>query len=578
MHCILDHCKWISANDGTPCRVSVTASAGRTYALYLACTGSYAVSLGGETIWCGEIFSPQSFRYYHKIDLTDVLAEGENDLLICSASALCFAVTEDGRTVAASGEGTADAAVWQKHPASPRTLGVRLPARLSAWGTYQTDGNGGGRAYFSDPAEAAPILTADGIVLSAEEADGDGIWFTVSFDGYAVGYPDVEIALPTACDLRIGDGVYSARAGKNHVFDPLKCVESREMRILVPAKSVTVGYVGLRSVRYPFDRTSYFTCSDQLHNRIYAACAKRLEQGMLMGTDEFTPEPALRNRFLGAYCTVYERAMPRAALRAMAARIRAEEITDSISLGRFVILLYEYGFYSGNVALAAELLDLPKRIIEVLLARRDARGLLDADAAEPNLLLSSALAAMAGICRMVSQEKEATEYLTLRSTLNPVIDSAFRLCGAADGYADVGASMPDQYLSALAVLCGVCPEERIDSVLASIAGEACTAADLVHRIYVYDALMLRAEAYAQTVLDEIAAIWGERIFSDKLSPADAAVPVYVYFRYVAGICLVGDGRLRCTRKPVPCGIHTFEAVMQTARRSYRSDSTMFART
>ena len=111
-----------------------------------------------------------------------------------------------------------------------------------------------------------------------------------------------------------------------------------------------------------------------------------------------------------------------------------------------------------------------------------------------------------------------------------------------------------QLANALAVCSGICPDDCIDGVLYNLAyNPGLLRATLSFSIFLYDALMKKPEKYARFVFEDAAKDYGYMLrrgattFWETIRGGDdfgyagsmchgwSAVPIYLYFRYAAGI-------------------------------------------
>ena len=143
----------------------------------------------------------------------------------------------------------------------------------------------------------------------------------------------------------------------------------------------------------------------------------------------------------------------------------------------------------------------------------------------------------------------------MHEKLNQAIDAAFfdddRGCYAS--FLRDGIKWHYRELTNSLVVCaGAVPDERLESVLAALAGGQLLTVTLSHSIFKYDALMQNREKYAQFVLDSIAELWGKMLYSGATSFWEtidgesafanagslchgwSAVPIYIYFKYFGG--------------------------------------------
>ena len=113
------------------------------------------------------------------------------------------------------------------------------------------------------------------------------------------------------------------------------------------------------------------------------------------------------------------------------------------------------------------------------------------------------------------------------------------------------------------------PEEYKEEIIAAMMNEDLVPIELSYLIYKYDALMQTSKDYAEVVLDDIEKMWGSMLyagattfwetsrgasdfgFAASLCHGWAAVPVYVFWRYMMGVYPEKPGVVARIDEPVP---------------------------
>jgi len=333
-----------------------------------------------------------------------------------------------------------------------------------------------------------------------------------------------------------------------------------------------------------------------------------------------------RNQMLCGYYCFGEYDFAKSSIRLIAKSIRDDNLLELCSPGRvpitipsfcaiFVTQVYEYVIHSGDLDFGREMLDTVRRVTDEFISRMGENGLIKALPekqywnfyewqkglnngygipnpdditydAPLNAFVSMALRSLSRLYAMLGDSAASDYYSGISVKLNEAIGREF-WCAEKNAYytyinVKSGAkSHFGQLTQALIVCCGACGDDRLDAVLDTIARCDMYEATLSYSIFVYDALMKRADRYAKFVLDDIADKWGHMLYNnattfwETIDGADAfanagslchgwsAVPAYVYYRYAAGIKAV-DGKLgEYTVEPVDCGLYECKAYIKT---------------
>lgn len=542
-------------------------------------------------------------------------------------------------------------------PIEKLDIGPQMPAHIIARGDVKDSGEFSNvaermqNAYmaFSYNGQKKPLPCESGYEFKTERADSDGIYFIVDLGEETVGYTDLEIEVPDECDILIGNGEhledlrvrasvggrvftnrYHAKAGLNRFFNPLRRLGLRYLQINVYAPCAKIHYAGIRTAHYRVSHVPYFKCSDNLHNKIYEVSLKTLEHCMHEHYEDCPwREQSLysmdsRNQMLCGYFAFGEFEFAKASLRLIAHSIRDDDFTELCSPARvpitipsfcaiYITQVYEYCLYSGDVAFAAEIFDVPVRIARAFANRIADNGLVitpkepqywnfyewqtDLDyggkktegnnfAAPLNAFVSMAFESLSHICAMLNKPDMAADYHEKHIALNAAIERTF-WCEEKKAYytyfyeIDGEKAHFSQLTQALVVYCGACPENKLDAVLESIVSGGFYEATLSHTVFVYDALMKRPDKYAKYVLNDIADKWGHMLYNGattfwetidgaaafsnagSLCHGWSAVPVYIYFRYACGFKVTGEGDVSYKIEPVDCGLYDCKAMICT---------------
>ncbi len=244
--------------------------------------------------------------------------------------------------------------------------------------------------------------------------DGGGIWIVADLGKETVGFLDLELTVPSACEILIGWGEHTddlrvrtyvggrnfaarfyAKAGQNHFTHLYHRCGLRFIQLFIASHVVEIQYVGVRKVQYPLCEWPAFHTADGLHTRIFSVCRDTLK-ACLHEHYEDCPwrEQALyamdsRNQMLCGYYAFGEYEIPRESLRLLALSLRDDGLLElcapaavpitipSFSL-IFVLALEEYLMYSGDVTFVREALPVACAIVDGMLSRRAECGLIPA--------------------------------------------------------------------------------------------------------------------------------------------------------------------------------------------------------
>ena len=437
-----------------------------------------------------------------------------------------------------------------------------------------------------------------------------------------------DLRLRTAVGPRNFAARYVGRAGRNRFTHLLRRVGLRYVALFVRAHAFTLRYAGILPTAYPVSDAPRFHVADRLHQRIYDVSVRTLIACMHEHYEDCPwREQALytmdsRNQMLCGYYALGEYAMPRASLRLMALGLRQDGLLELCAPARvpvtipsftvmFLVQLQEYHLFSGDADFARALLPTARAIAEKLVARIDESGLVPAWEGEqywnfyewmPGLdghtdrktapgtprydAPMNAFAALA--LRRLAQLEDALggdgarwadwAACIARAAHQRFFDADrgyYRSYAAADeAWGD------DELTQALMVCADICPDERLDGVLAALSGGRLTAITLSYSIFQFDALMKRPERYARWVFDRIARDWGRMLYegattfwetqagsrdfddAGSLCHGWSAVPVYCYFAYGLGLRPTAPGFAQYAVAPVDSGLYELEGRVQ----------------
>ncbi len=282
------------------------------------------------------------------------------------------------------------------------------------------------------------------------------------------------------------------------------------------------------------------------------------------------------------------------------------EITIPCFSAVFPIQLWEYLLYSGDSEFAAEMAPTAERICRGFMKRTRENGLIKrffeeeywnfyewqgilngyGDRAKTDeeltydlpliAFVSMAYQSLGKMYDALGDSGKAAEFQKEAEKLNRAAHEIF-FCEEMGYYftfmkENPTKSMERYHLSrlanALAVTSGICPESELDKVLDHLANNpVLEPVTLSHSIFFYDALMKRPEQYTRYVFDHAAKVYGSMVkrnattfwetadggdafrYAGSLCHGWSAVPIYLYFRYAAGIVPTKPGIM--TQAPLP---------------------------
>jgi len=465
-----------------------------------------------------------------------------------------------------------------------------------------------------------------GYCIEATDQDNcDGIYLVLDLKQETVGFISFDIELAEECNIHIGYGEhlddlrvrsyvlghnfcasYKGKKGRNTFFSPFKRIGLRYLQLHIFSKTCTLYYAGVKPTEYPV-AISDFHCLDSLHNRIYEICCHTLEMCMHDHYEDCPwREQSLysmdsRNQMLCGYYTFGEYSFPKASLRVMAKSIREDGTLELCAPGRlcltipsftmiFIVQLYEYLLYSGDLDFIKEVFPVATQIMNSLVKRihsdtgliatyqgveywnfyewrEGSNGIvsqyntnLQEEVFESalNAFLSMAVRAYTSLCTALGEDKKAKKFTALHKGINEAMHRFF-WNDEKQAYISRKSLQKDcvqQYTElsqALMIYADACPGDCLDTVLHKLSQNEFEPISLSMSIFKYEALMKQSNTYAQYVWDDISKIWGTMVFqnattfwetedgawdfsnSASLCHAWSATPAYLYFAYGLGI-------------------------------------------
>jgi hypothetical protein len=282
------------------------------------------------------------------------------------------------------------------------TIGKRM--QYSSMAFRENEGMTGHPVQPSFPEEAVRYVAED----------GSGIWIVADLGKETVGFLELELTVPQACEILIGWGEHTddlrvrtyvggrnfaarfrAKAGPNYFTHLYRKCGLRYIQLFIASYEVEIQYAGVQPVSYPLCELPAFHTADGLHSRIFHVCRETLKD-CLHEHYEDCPwrEQALyamdsRNQMLCGYYAFGEYEMPRESLRLLALSLRDDGLLELCAPASvpitipgfsavFVLALEEYLMYSGDETFVHETLPVASAIVDGMLSRRAECGLIPA--------------------------------------------------------------------------------------------------------------------------------------------------------------------------------------------------------
>lgn len=396
-------------------------------------------------------------------------------------------------------------------------------------------------------------------------------------------------------DLRVRSSVggrafaakYTCKAGRNRYTHYNKRFGCRYIELLIEAFQFTLLYAGIRPCHYPFAEAGKFHCSDSLHNKIYETSLKTLR---LSAHEHYEDcpwrEQALyamdsRNQILCGYYAFGEYRLPRESIRLLSMGLREDGLLELCAPARvpvtipsfsliWILELYEYVLYSGDLSFAYEMWPCAEKIIRAFWRSSRGRdlqgplrnpdtwnfyewsqGLSDGfpeklrDKNNPenfdgplSVFYILALQCMVKLAKLLYshhitapaahapgvEEPDFLEKISWCELLCGAAESAFHRTfwdpetGAYCSYVVNGDQVHfSELMNALALYAELVPETHVKRVADLLSGRAECAPGLIpvtlsYAIFKYEALLKAGNAYADAVFQDIAEKWGQMLY------------------------------------------------------------------
>ncbi|MBR5280475.1 MAG: family 78 glycoside hydrolase catalytic domain, partial [Clostridia bacterium] len=233
--------------------------------------------------------------------------------------------------------------------------------------------------------------------IAPEQIPGDGMYVILDLGAQEKGYFDLEMEAPAGTvveiafgehldDLRVqttpeaqqNTAVYRCKGDKVEHFTyyhaPVSC---RYIQLFIASKKFMLYYAGLLPCRFNKEPVGHFTCDDIMHRMIYQTA---LRTEVLCMQEEIpvllasTTMLNLRSQLLALYYTYGAYNYGRTILRFLAKRLRSDGLLEKRSIAApdkllpeetliWIIAVYEYVLYSGDLVLAEEVFPVIERIL-----------------------------------------------------------------------------------------------------------------------------------------------------------------------------------------------------------------------
>ena len=480
----------------------------------------------------------------------------------------------------------------------------------------------------------------DGFTFTAPaNIPGDGMYVILDLGAQENGYFDLEMEAPTGTVVEIAFGehlddlrvrttqedpsttaIYRCKGEKVEHFTyyhaPVSC---RYIQLFISSKKFMLYYAGLLPCRFNKEPVGHFTCDDIMHRMIYQTalrtevlCMREEIPVLLAGTTMLN----LRNQLLSLYYTYGAYHYGRTILRFLAKRLRSDGLLEKRSLTNpekllpeetliWIISVYEYVLYSGDLGLAEEVFPVMERILRTFwLSSRGqdvlrtwsgseygnyfswggAEGKMGYDA-PLTLFYIMALDGAAKLAKWLNKTRKTEEDFDYREAaawygmLCTSAQDNFHKIFWSDKLGCYGTYKvedtlyhPAEAVQAMAVCAGVVPETHIailsdylNYVTCPEAASLPVNADTL--IYKYEALTKTDNAMAG-VLAHIQQYFGSMLLkgattfwenadgkSGTRCYGSGSIPIIIYFRYLLGANPAQPGFADFTFTPKASGIH-----------------------
>lgn len=493
------------------------------------------------------------------------------------------------------------------------------------------------RAYLSS--QDIDEMTEDGFRFTALDGmPADGIYVIIDLGAEETGYFDMEIEASYGTEIQIAFGehlddlrvqtkesrpnltaVYQCRGDKTEHFTyfrtPITC---RYIQLFVAAKTFALYYAGLLPCRPAETSVGAFTCSDVMHRMIYQTALRteilcmREDVSSLLSSASMLD---LRNQMLCNYYTYGAYSYGRTWLRLLSKRQRSDGLLEkrwfkepNLLLPQesliWIVALYEYVLYSGDLSFAAEVFPVIERMLRTFWMSARGQDVLsvwkgpeygcvnvnkedligNCPDAQLTLFYILALRGATQIARWLNRNstpEDETDYREASSWYSMLADSAKDAfhktfwCEATGMYADyIMNEQPMHYTEftqALALYTDTVPEAiqasiiqyLVSGVSSDISVRESSAEELLFK---YEALLSK-EGCVSYVLDAVQKRFGSMMlkgattFWEDLSGkkgtrciGSGAIPIIIYGKYVLGASPTQLGFADYAFNPVSSGL------------------------
>lgn len=395
------------------------------------------------------------------------------------------------------------------------------------------------------------------------------------------------------------------RQGRQKICFYIRRLAGRYLEFFAHKGIRVIHRAGLHKVEYPLDFISKFHSSDRLFNQIYTTSVRTLQLCMHEHYEDCPQrEQALygmdsRNQMLTGYYAFGETIMPRSSLELLAMSQREDGLFEICAPATYrqtipsfalawVLALKEYALFSGDLEFVSKMQQTARNVLDffvfhmqndVILREHhpkiwnfyewtDGMDNLEDDAsikadAPINALFVMASDAYADLCGWIGQAEEQIWAKNMSDVVRDSFHTTFYnedKCAYQSYIGDGINPCFSQLTQSFALLANCVPEELRKEVRKKSVSSELVATSLSYLIFQYDALMQEAEVYGDFVLNDIERQWGYMLYHGAtsfwetiLGEADfdragslchgwSAVPIYIFWRYVAGIYPEAPGK------------------------------------
>ena len=376
-----------------------------------------------------------------------------------------------------------------------------------------------------------------------------------------------DLRVRTKIDYRNFTDTYICKEGKQTFTHYARRIACRYIQLhITNVNFLTIDYVGIKQLEYPFEAQATFKCSDQLHNKIFETCLRTLTLCMhehyedcpwreqaLYGSDS-------RNASICAHYTLggsfpftrasldllRESVLDETYVNLCAPAARLRTIPSFTML--WLLANKEYADFSGDTSLISESWEQIKKMISMF-SKSQKDGILkpvqldnldtwnyyewSKDQYALSVLLKEkgelvrdglyhvfaymAITSALWMAEKVNDIRFIEEYSSFANNMKTVFNEKFwdnekKLY--ASHIMDGKAIRFDELTQALAVFTGICDKNKEDYLLETLANpeNGLLKLSLSYLIYKYEALLSKGDKYADYVFEEIADKWGKMLF------------------------------------------------------------------